>query len=422
MIGRRQFKTILILTLLLELSGSKLFAQNTAKILSWNVLDCPNTTAIASDTTQRFPAYRTVLSYAIPDVFISCENNGSVGLNWFLSQVLNSTTSGYHYSLGTFVNGYDTDNALFYRDSLFRFVSNVPIATALRDINQFTLVYKPTGDTVTIFMCHLKAATGFETERGAEVMNLRTVTNAFPAGKNFLIGGDFNIYTTTEPAYMNLVQDNVGDDGNFVDPLANLSGIYNTFGYAPYHTQSTRTTPGPGGGSTGGLDDRFDMILYSNAVSQPGGVYFVPGSFINIGNDGHHYNLDINYGTNTAVPTNVANALYTASDHLPVRLTLQFGSASGFEDANGSVVGLQIYPQPVTRQSICSFTLSRPSDVNLRITDLSGRIVMEKSLGMLPTGNVEIPINASGSLSDGLYFFSIIANNALITKKISAVN
>ncbi len=422
MISSKQFRKISFLILLCELIGRTVFAQSTAKILSWNVLDCPNTTAIASDTTQRFPAYRIVLSYAIPDVFISCENNGSIGLNWFLNQVLNSTTSGYHYALGTFVNGYDTDNALFYRDSLFQFVSNVPVATALRDINEFTLVYKPTGDTVTIFMCHLKAATGYETQRGAEVMNVRAVTNAFPAGKNFLIGGDFNIYTTTEPAYINLTQDNAGDDGNFVDPLSSLSGIYNTFSYAPYHTQSTRTTPGPGGGSTGGLDDRFDMILYSNAVSQPGGVYFVPGTYINIGNDGNHYNLDINYGTNTIVPTAVANALYTASDHLPVRLTLQFGSISGIKDANGNVNGLQIYPQPVTQQSVCTFSLPETSAVTIRITDLSGRIVLEKHLGMLSAGNVETPIIFSSNLFNGLYFFSIIANNLLITKKISIVN
>ena len=298
----------------------------------------------------------------------------------------------------------------------------MPVATALRDINQFTLVYKPTGDTVTIFMCHLKAATGFESQRGAEVMNLRAVTNAFPAGKNFLIGGDFNIYTTTEVAYVNLTQDNVGDDGNFVDPLASLSGIYNYYPYAQYHTQSTRTTPGPGGGSTGGLDDRFDMILYSNAVSQPGGVYFVPGSYINIGNDGNHYNLDINYGTNSVVPSAVANALYTASDHLPVGLTLQFGSTSGIEDANKTVHGLQIFPQPITQLSVCSFSLSESSNVNIRITDFSGRIVLEKNLGMLSPGNIETPILTSSNLSNGLYFFSIIANNSLITKKISIVN
>src|SRR5205085_2916634 len=135
-----------------------------------------------------------------------------------------------------------------------------------------------------------KASMGYEIQRGAEIDNLRTITNAFPPGTNFLIGGDFNIYDSSEPAYTGMLQDNPGDDGNFLDVL-NLTGVWNNYYYRQFHTQSTHVT-GTSTFSGGGLDDRFDMILFSNAISQPGGVYYEPGSYKNIGNDGNHYNKD----------------------------------------------------------------------------------------------------------------------------------
>ncbi|MBT8195425.1 MAG: hypothetical protein HKO56_03565, partial [Bacteroidia bacterium] len=47
------------------------------------------------------------------------------------------------------------------------------------------------------------------------------------------------------------------------------------------------------------------------------------------GNDGNHYNQSINWGTNSSVPSNIAQALYDASDHLPVTAELIFGTSLG---------------------------------------------------------------------------------------------
>ncbi len=57
------------------------------------------------------------------------------------------------------------------------------------------------------------------------------------------------------------------------------------------------------------------------------GVDVVPGGYGAYGNDGQHFNAAVNgYGFNTAVGLPIANALWAASDHLPVVCTVQVAS------------------------------------------------------------------------------------------------
>ena len=283
------------------------------KIMCYNLLNYPdnNGGSITNDTTARNPHYRTIMPVANPDILVVEEILNSAGVNGFLSNVLNVNSNTY--SKGVFIDGFDSDNAIFFKTSKFTFISNTPILTELRNISEFKLKHNLTGDTLRIYAVHLKASnfTADEAQRGREADSLRKVTNLLPAGKNFIVCGDFNFYNAAETAYVGLKLDNAGDDGNFIDPI-NLSGTWNNSTYSIYHTQSSR------GGNAGGLDDRFDLILYSTAVSQPGGMSYVSGSLTAFGNDGNHYNDSINQMPNTAVSTNVANALFFASDHIPV--------------------------------------------------------------------------------------------------------
>lgn len=294
-------------------------SQQQMKVMTYNLLNYPS-----QDTNIRNPHFRTVISSVNPDILVVCEITSLSGVNSFLSNVLNYGTATY--SAGFFINGFDTDNAIFFKTSKFNFISNTPIRTSLRDINQFKIVDKLYNDTLLIYALHLKAGDTSFVKRGQEIDSLRRVTNQLPSGTNFLVVGDFNIYGSTEPAYQKLKQDDANNDGHAIDPI-NLTGTWNNFAYAPYHTQSTRVRAF-GDGATGGLDDRFDMILYSNAVNIIGGIKFIPGTYIAYGNDGNHFNDSINQIPNTAVSINIANALHYASDHLPVFASFEFGNAT----------------------------------------------------------------------------------------------
>lgn len=315
-------RTIFRIIFLLLLLANESNAQQQEKIAAYNLLNYPG-----SDTATRNPYFRQVIQAMNPDILVVEEITSQAGVNGFLSNVMNA--QGNNYSAGTFINGYDSDNAIFFRTSDFTFVSNVPIITDLRDISQFRLTHINSGLDIRIFAVHLKASSGSSNEvlRALEVDNLRNVTNALPAGTNFIVCGDFNIYKSSESAYQKLLLNNAGDDGNFLDAIT-MTGIWNNVAYAQYHTQSPRVSAAFGGGATGGMDDRFDMILYSTAVAAAGGITYVANSMTAFGNDGNHYNDSVNHFPNSAVSNAVANALYYATDHLPVFANFQFGSSS----------------------------------------------------------------------------------------------
>lgn len=383
------------------------------KIMSWNILNFPNSTP-TTDSTLRCPYYRTVVNYVQPDILVTMENTSATGASWILSNVMN--TGAYHYAQGTFINGYDSDNAIYFRDSLFEFISNQPIATALRDISHFTLKFIPTGDTLHLFAVHLKASLGYEQNRADEVTLLRNVTNAFPDSTNFLVMGDFNIYSSFEPAYTNMLQNNLNDDGNFIDPLT-LSGTWNFSAFARYHTQSTRLTS-VGGGSTGGMNDRFDMILFSTAVQQPRGVYFLQGSYNAVGNDGQHFDQSINNNVNTAVPVNVANALYGASDHLPVQLTLQIGPTTDIESPL-LADRMNVFPNPSSNSIYVDLMQASSGNMKFTLFDLAGRQVQEFIPEKADAGRNIYKLDLSPDVISGLYLLSIGDGKSVINKRLA---
>lgn len=291
------------------------FAQNQHTIMTYNLLNYPIT-----DTTSRNPYFRTIFANFQPDILVVQEMISQQGVNAFLSKIL--LPNNPYYQAGTFIDGFDTDNAIFFKSNLFTFISNTPIRTALRDINEFKLVYNLTGDTLIIYSVHLKASDSLQNEllRAAEVDSLRQRTNLLPPNTNFIVLGDFNIYRSGELAYQKLLDQSSG--GYVLDPLT-LTGTWNNPAYAIHHTQSTRTRQF-GDGTPGGLDDRFDMILMSQAIMDSGRITFIPGSYYAYGNDGNHYNDSINRPANTAVGQLIADALHYASDHLPVIAAFSF--------------------------------------------------------------------------------------------------
>jgi len=183
---------------------------------------------------------------------------------------------------------------------------------------QFRIKFKTSEDTILIYSVHLRSGTGGtnEQKRAAEIDSLRKITNRLNPGSNFIVCGDFNFYKSTEPAYQSLLINNENDEGHFIDPIT-MMGTWNNSTYALFHSQSTRTRQF-GGGAIGGLDDRFDLMLFSQAISDSNEMYYLANTVWAVGNDGIHYNDSINKMPNVSVPQNVANALHYASDHLPV--------------------------------------------------------------------------------------------------------
>jgi hypothetical protein len=278
--------------------------------------------------------------------------------------------------MAPFIPGPNTDNALFYDSLLFSSVSMTVLPTALRDINWYTLRHTNSGDTLHVFSVHLKSSPGSanELQRKAEIDSLRLVTDALPTGSYFIVCGDFNFYGSDEPAYGRLLEQD-GTSGYFIDPIG-FGGVWNTEEYAIHHTQSPRTRSF-GGGASSGLDDRFDLILFSHSFGPNGAIKYEYNTSWAVGNDGLHYNDSINHPPNLSVSENMANALHYAADHLPVVTSFKFYNTLGITAyaTDGNVLA---YPNP-TNGNLTIELDHAAEQIQLAVMDANGKLVSSNS-------------------------------------------
>ena len=388
----KKFCYSLVLSFLLI--NSAVFSQEIVKVAAYNILNYSST----SDSRNEY--LKLIMDEINADLIMVEEVVGQSGVNDFLSEVLNDK-----YKAGTYVESNDDERALFYKDSLFEFISNTAIRTDLRDINQFKVVHKFTQDTLYLYCVHLKAgdSSSDKSQRATEVNKLRAVTNQLPSDAYYLVAGDFNVYSSSESAYQALLDTTGG--GYFIDPISTPGAWNNNSKYADVHTQSTR------GGDSGGLDDRFDQILISESISQPGGIDYVEDSYYAFGNDGNHYNKAINDGTNSAVGSTLANALYTASDHLPVVASFDFGEVTGIDDEKEIPSGYKLsqnYPNPFNPSTNITYSLPTESYVSIKVYDLLGRMITEIVNSNKSAGSYNVTWNAS-NIPSGIYFYTMHA-------------
>jgi len=276
------------------------------RVLTYNALN------FSSNSGDRLPYFQSIFNEVEADIVLVQELSDEAGAELLLTALNNG---GSEFSRARFLNGPDTENMLFYRNSVITFASQDTIDTELRDISEYELLLE--GNLIRFYSCHLRASQGNEYLRLEEVARLRDHLSLLEEGSEFIIAGDMNFYTSAEPGYQKFIADETNNIGRAQD-LSNQVGSWNNNPvYAAVHTQSTRVNAF-GGGAGGGLDDRFDFIFSSYEINNGYGLEYIEDSLIPFGNDGNHFNQSINAGTNSAVSPEIADALYEASDHLPV--------------------------------------------------------------------------------------------------------
>ncbi|MCF8465122.1 MAG: T9SS type A sorting domain-containing protein [Flavobacteriales bacterium] len=362
-----------------------------ATLMTWNLLNFYET------SSDRVPYYRTVIDSMQPELLVVQEMQGQAAATYFRQEVIHGTMA-----MAQFIPGPDSDNALFYDSVVFEIMAVQVISTTLRDIAWYTLRHRSSTDTLHVFSVHLKSSTGTanEQQRLSEVNNLRNVTDALPQGSYFIVCGDFNFYGSTEPAYQRLLAQD-GNTGYFIDQIG-TSGLWNSESYAIRHTQSPRVRSF-GGGASGGLDDRFDLILFSHSFGPSGRIQYMYGTSWAVGNDGNHYNDSINALPNTSVSQTMANALHYASDHLPVVTSFNFINPSGIEE-HSSGSPLKVQPNP----SNGIFNLHQSSGKTIDIYTVCNAFgEMLLSVRAMNTNENTIDLT---SYPSGMYFLRVIIN------------
>jgi endonuclease/exonuclease/phosphatase family metal-dependent hydrolase len=380
------------LSVILIFIVNSLVAQDTISVMYYNLLNFPGSTPERSDTLRK------IVQYVQPDILVVNELISEVGADLILNNALNEYGIS-HYKRAQFIDGYNTDDMLFFDSTILRLYSQSEIGTQLRDINEYILYTLPVSTDTTflnIYSAHLKASSGSTNSalRAAEVKELKDHLDQRNSLENVIFGGDMNFYSNTEAGYDTVL---MGGNVDLFDPI-NASGNWhdNSF-YADIHTQSTRTTQF-NGGAHGGCDDRFDFIFCSSDVlNGSNGVTYVADSYRAIGQDGLRFNGSLITPINTSEADSVISALYYMSDHLPVIMELEITGLVTQVSGEAQELNVNVH---YSRGTLYISNLKET--MNCIVFDSLGRIIYSQS------HNVESPIiKLPVDLRNGIYHYSI---------------
>ena len=404
--------TIILAVLLNSFFG---FSQETFKAMFYNVLNFP-----LQEPASRIQYLDVILTDYLPDLFMINELNNETGANTILQimQFINPDYERATFVVNTSDNNIgdqnDLQNMIFYDSSKFILESQVVITSIYRDFNHYRLKLNTVNQVnnpiyLDVFVAHLKASRGAENidYRKQMVDDFVSYLSTMPNDSNILLAGDFNLYTSSEPAFQELI-DNTNNI-TLMDPANRIGSWSNNTNYLDVFTQSTRTTSALGGAS-GGFDDRFDFIMTSENMATNPDISFVPNSYQFYGNNNNIncYNNNIN-STNCSGSTFspfIREALYYFSDHLPVTLTLQTNETLGtkkFELKNGiTIEGSNLVKNNISLKINPQLTIKKLSIYNVLGQNIEEYQVEDRNF---------VELNVS-YLSSGMYY--IITDNNII--------
>ena len=274
----------------------------------------------------------------------------------------------------------------------------------VRLINVYYLYYKdanlPLGaDTtyLTVFVGHLKAGntSSDKTDRANASLAIMQFIEDKNITGNYIISGDLNTYTSSEGAIQNLV-DPTNQAIKFYDPVNRMGSWNNNVAYSDVHTQSTHATSN-GCASGGGLDDRFDFILVSDALDNDGDhMEYISNSYKAVANDGNHFNQSINDGVNNSVPSTVLDAIFNMSDHLPVVMDILITEASPNSVFTVSQNGVKLkIPNPSNGNLMGK--LSGPEGrYQIKVYSLTGMVLLTENILVNGETNFDYGFSVSG--------------------------
>lgn len=396
--------TKIFLLLLITVSS---FAQQQIRVMAYNVQRFPANNNVSADL-------KIVLNQIKPTILLTVELDGSNAVTQFLDNVLNTK-----YKASTEVNikwGTGNECAVFYVDSLLTYLGPAKIIPSdPRPIAEFTFVHKITNDTLTIFGVHLKAYPEDSTRRANSVNDLRNRTKQLNSKSNYIVCGDFNIFTSTETAFQKLIDKS--SSGYFIDMLNIMGHWSDIFQFASASTYSTTD-----------LDTRLDMILVSPSLMTSGGIDYKTGSFKIFGNDnGNHFNKSITNGINAwfSNDPSIGASLIKASDHLPVFADFDFGVKTAIVEQKDLPLSFELkqnYPNPFNPFTIINYQLPTAGYVLLKIYDLIGRELAVLVNEYRPAGTYNSQFLLGNSqLPSGVYFYQLKVGNFVQTKKMMLI-
>lgn len=397
------------------------WSQDTIRIMHYNLLmygdDFGGCNSSNNNVNDKNGYLRTIIDYVKPDIVTVNEIYKDFNYHdLILDSVFNINGVDY-FARGNPPNlsyGY-TLNQVYYNTQLFTLESNDAVETSVRDIDIFRMSYKVSNALNNIdlncVVAHLKAgdSQANATERANETNALMNYLDNNNASGNYIMAGDFNVYTASEQAFTNLILHS-NEDIRFYDPIDKIGEWHTNYFFANEHTQSTHSFGECH--SSGGMDDRFDFILISNEIKDgTNDMEYLTDSYWAVGQDGQHYNKSlIDSPENTSVPEDVLSALYNMSDHLPVIMDMIVTDELGLKESAFQNLNIS-FNNPVKENLEISFTIDQPTEILFDIMSLNGNTIYSTKV----IRNSNSTIIPTDQLAKGLYLLKISNNVGDVT-------
>lgn len=301
------------------------FGQAEIKTMFYNLLNFSS-----APPQDRLEHLNFILNSYQPDLFMISEVESQSDTQDILDECFNYTSSIIEQSPFLFNTSGPSyiHQHVFYDKDKFTLNFTSQIKTNIRSINHYNFKLNTEKDIqLDVFVAHFKASQGEinANERRYEAEQLVQYLSTFDQNANIILAGDFNMYSSDEEGYNVLL--NATEAFNFIDPINTSGNWHNNSEFASVHTQSTRTSNNEFDdyGAGGGLDDRFDMMLISDAIhSSNQSISYIEGSYQAWGNNSNCFNNNINsVDCDGEFSIELREALYQMSDHLPVVMQLR---------------------------------------------------------------------------------------------------
>ena len=346
-------------TCLLTLCAGAAASHAQLRIATWNISNYSGSDRVSAIQTAVYASFsgRSMR----PDVIAAQEFTSASALSTFVGVLNSAPGSPGDWAAAPFITGPDTQSVLVYRTTRVTLQNALTIAVGSSSTNNqprntYRYDIRPVGyaaaasNHIALYNVHLKAGSTsddnarrlVETRRirdnasGLDTNPSNGVFDGLPAGYHHVVLGDFNVQSSSQTAYIELV---AAGTARFLDPI-NTPGSWNNSGtYRFVHTQD------PAG--AGGMDDRHDQILISEGLANAIGIHYVGNvaipystttwndanhSYRAWGNDGSAFNTPLATTTNTMVGPSIAQAIIDCTGgagHAPVFLDLRVPAKVG---------------------------------------------------------------------------------------------
>jgi endonuclease/exonuclease/phosphatase family metal-dependent hydrolase len=370
-----------------------------------------------------------------PDLIMAAELNSSLAADNFLKNGLNKNTVGLTYTRPiTYTENTSPQGSyeqfVFYNATKLQLINQYVYPTTVRDINRFT--FKILGDEfianpifLEVFVNHLQPSDGYN-ERQIRLENVTVFTNllpSLPANTYILYSGDLNVYTSNEPAYLELLDPTnaiilkdpidrpcvlMPDDGtNYWGAYYPGHALYVPKGDIKYfwqdnpdfkdiHTQNPKTN----------LDDRFDFILTSeNILNSNSSLTYVPNSYKAYGNNGNCFDIAINNPSCSGTYSQaIRDALFAFSDHLPVVMELE-AKAIPLSIDEFNPYSISFSSSNITSSFLSIHINEQLMDSDLILYNQLGQIIKTVPLNYQTVINNQLKVDVS-NLYNGIYIIN----------------